>query len=182
MASRLRFSQQQQSLGEIAAYHADVQTAIYEFFAGNSAALFLRYTGSRVDEARERSLKELHLSTSLSVLSSVEASVRLDYLRRVYGRRRDPLSKAMRALYRRKSEAARLEDELLVLWREQTEIPRMLLGELIGAFKFRHWLAHGRYWTPRLGRRYDYETVFEIAHAFVDLVNDHGRMVERSQS
>jgi hypothetical protein len=40
---------------------------------------------------------------------------------------------------------------------------RSLIGELRGAFRFRHWLAHGRYWTPKLGRRYNYEDVYALA-------------------
>jgi hypothetical protein len=37
------------------------------------------------------------------------------------------------------------------------------VSDFRGALSFRHWLAHGRYWTPKLGRRYAVRDVFEIA-------------------
>jgi hypothetical protein len=40
-----------------------------------------------------------------------------------------------------------------------------LIGELRSAFKFRNWLAHGRYWTPKLGRNYDFESLYLLADA-----------------
>jgi hypothetical protein len=39
----------------------------------------------------------------------------------------------------------------------------VIIGELRGAFKFRHWLAHGRYWKPKFGRRYDFNDIYTIA-------------------
>lgn len=173
MGDRVSFSTQEQSLEDIANHHADVQAGIFEFFAGSSQALLDRYADAKVDEVRDRSLAELSFTSSLSVLSSVEAAIRLDYLRRVYDRLRDPLSKSMKDLHKDKANKARLEDDLLVLWREKTDISVVLLGELVGAFKYRHWLAHGRYWTPKLGRRYDYETVYGIAQEFIDAMDGY---------
>jgi hypothetical protein len=42
-------------------------------------------------------------------------------------------------------------------------LERKLIGDLRGAFNFRHWLAHGRYWEPKLGRNYDFVTVYGLA-------------------
>jgi hypothetical protein len=36
-------------------------------------------------------------------------------------------------------------------------------GDFKGALKLRNWLAHGRYWTPKLGRKsYSPGDVFDI--------------------
>lgn len=182
MADRVSFSAEEQSLEEIANHHADVQSGIYEFFGGRSQTLLSRYADAKVDEVRDRSLAELNLTSSLSILSSVEAAIRLDYLRRVYGRWRDPLSRSMKALHQEKENRARLEDELIGLWREQTGVSSLLLGELIGAFKYRHWLAHGRYWTPKLGRRYDYETVYGIAQEFIEAMDNYNVACDRGNT
>jgi hypothetical protein len=40
---------------------------------------------------------------------------------------------------------------------------KSLIDDLIGAFGYRNWLAHGRYWIPKLGRKYDYESVYKPA-------------------
>ncbi|AMV41774.1 hypothetical protein [Paraburkholderia caribensis] len=166
MADRVSFSNEEQTLDDIAIYYLDVQAGLFEFFSGDSQTLLQRYSGEKIDEAQERALAELDMTSSLSVLSSIEAAIRLDYLRRVYGRWRDPLSKAMKLLHQEKENNARLEDDLIRLWREETDLSKVLLGELVGAFRYRHWLAHGRYWKPKLGRKYDYQSVFEIAQEF----------------
>ncbi|KHD10883.1 hypothetical protein PN36_11400 [Candidatus Thiomargarita nelsonii] len=36
------------------------------------------------------------------------------------------------------------------------------------ASKLRHWLAHGRYWTPKLGRSYNLNTIFDIAEQLLN--------------
>jgi hypothetical protein len=40
-----------------------------------------------------------------------------------------------------------------------------VIGDLKGAFKYRHWLAHGRYWEPKLGQKYDYYSVYILAES-----------------
>jgi hypothetical protein len=171
MASRVSFSYQELSLEAVAVYHADVQAGLFDFFAGKSKTLLDRYADELIDDARGKAFAELDLSSSFSVLSSVEAAIRLDYLSRAYGRWRDPLSKAMKALHDEKENRASVTDHLISLWRDHTTVSRALLSEVIGAFNYRHWLAHGRYWTPKLGRRYDYETIYEIAQEFVDAID-----------
>lgn len=170
---RVGFSLEELSLDEIAIHHRDVKSSLFEFFSGQSRALMECYVGAKIDEARVRSLSELDLTSSLSVLSSVEAAIRLDYLRRVYAKRRDSLSKAMYELHKIKENRVNLEDELLKLWRENSSMPKSLLNEVVGAFKYRHWLAHGRYWIPKLGRKYDYEVIFEIAQNFTNEMDEH---------
>lgn len=179
MVNRVSFSHAELNLDDIAIHHANVQAGLFEFFAGNSKVLLERYRETKLDEARDSSLAELDSTSSLSVLSSTEAAIRLDYLRRVYGRWRDPLSKAMKELHQEKENQVRLEEDLLRLWREQTDVPQVLLGALVGAFKYRHWLAHGRYWTPKFGQRYDYVTVFEIAQEFIDAIDIYNTTFDR---
>jgi hypothetical protein len=48
----------------------------------------------------------------------------------------------------------------LDLWKQEFPTQKLLLGELKGALNYRHWLAHGRYWEPKLGRKYDYESLY----------------------
>lgn len=44
------------------------------------------------------------------------------------------------------------------------------ISELITAFKYRHWLAHGRYWEPKLGRIYDYYSLYDLAYEMENLL------------
>lgn len=168
MANRVSFSYEELTLADISAYFENVQAGLFGLFSKQSIAPHQHYSQNIYDEVLEKSLTELDVSSSFLVLSSLEATIRLDYLRRVYDRRRDSLSRAMRLLHRRKENHARLEGDLIRLWRQETDMSKALLGELAGAFRYRHWLAHGRYWKPKLGRKYDYLSVFGLAQEFDD--------------
>ena len=115
-----------------------------------------------IDTLKISYLKELDYSASLKLLTSIEASFRIDFGERVYTRKRDPFSRALRELHKTKGNKASLEDDIFETWKMHTDYGR-IISELKGAFKFRHWLAHGRYWTPKLGRSYDYFDVATIA-------------------
>ena len=105
---------------------------------------------------------------AMNILASLEATFRIDYLQRNYKRKRDLLSRELRAVYQVKGEYASLEDEILTAWRRCVPKYAQAISELVGAFKYRHWLAHGRYWTPRHGRRYAYHELFQLADAIFD--------------
>lgn len=165
------------TLADVARHHSVMQTATYEFFALGSVALvghpsLAGYTGQPLDEVRSTVLAELDHSSALSVLSCAEAAIRTDYFRRVYAKRKSELSRALRQIYKDKEERARLDNDLLACWRDHSDLSKGLIGDLIGAFTYRHWLAHGRYWTPKFGRRYDYHSVYNIADAFLKAIDE----------
>jgi hypothetical protein len=56
-----------------------------------------------------------------------------------------------------------LAEKIFEIWRTVYPETSYLIGELKGAFRFRHWLAHGRYFQPKLGRKYDYEGLYLLA-------------------
>lgn len=113
-----------------------------------------------------RRLDEADLTSSLTILASIEAAFRIDYLQRCYGRKKDAVSRALRKIYKAKQHNAALEEDIFQAfqaWVENSSGTRSIIGDLRGAFRFRHWLAHGRYWTPKLGRRYDFSDIFALA-------------------
>lgn len=98
----------------------------------------------------------------MSLLSAVEAAFRIDYLQRCYQKKKDNVSREFWEIYKEKETRASLKDDIFEVWKNNTAGSTRLIGELRGAFKFRHWLAHGRYWTPKLGRKYDYVSVYPL--------------------
>jgi hypothetical protein len=106
---------------------------------------------------------ELEVATSLMVLAEAEAVLRVDYLSRVRRKGKDPLSRAFRELHKQKERRVALEQDLLDTWVAHHNDCKSVVSDFRGALSFRHWLAHGRYWTPKLGRRYAVRDVFEIA-------------------
>ena len=99
----------------------------------------------------------------MTLLASIEASFRVDYLQRRYGRKKDDLSRAFRDLYNEKAQRVSLTDDILQRWREHSDVTAQLVGDIRSAFRYRHWLAHGRYWVAKLGRQYDFETVYGLS-------------------
>jgi hypothetical protein len=113
---------------------------------------------------RER-LGEVDLSFSLTILASVEAYFMVDYVLRCKLRKKDAVSQALRAIYRRKKERANLIDDILLkAWNRNAIVPPRLLNETIRAFDLRHWLAHGRWWVLKIGKpALDFVSVYSLA-------------------
>jgi ribosomal protein S26 len=166
MDERISFSNEQLDLQVISQHHDDVTLALHEFFDPASPSYTVHFVGETPAAVRQRlaeRLREYETATCLSILSSIEASLRVDYLQRRYKKKRDPVSRAFRNLYRAKQSRANLEDEILEVWATYSPVPRTLISDLRSAFKYRHWLAHGRYWVPKLGRKFDYVVIFALA-------------------
>jgi hypothetical protein len=182
MASRVAFSGEQPDLPLIESHHRDPESALRLYFSVASPSFSVRFVGySQVEVAGELSerLKEADLTSSLAVLSALEAAFRIDYLQRCYLRDKSPVSRAFRDIYREKRESASLEDDIFGVWARESNAPRRIIGELRGAFRFRHWLAHGRYWTPKLGRRYDFTGVLTLALTALGSFPLHGVPTDR---
>jgi hypothetical protein len=69
-------------------------------------------------EFRSR-IEELEKTSSLTLLSSLEAKLRIDYLKRCYQKGKDGLSKDFRAIHKQKSHRASLEEYILETWKKR---------------------------------------------------------------
>ena len=124
---------------------------------------FLGYTPKEVQEELKERIDELDMHAALGVMAALEASFRTDYLVRCDARKKDNLSRHFRELQKASGNRVSLENAILEAWKDHIQSTKTLISEIIGAFKFRHWLAHGRYWEPKLGRRYDFFSVYQLA-------------------
>jgi hypothetical protein len=123
-----------------------------------------------------QSLEEIsdYYKVTLSLLSAIEASLRIDYLNRVYRREKDNLSRIFRKIHQKKGNKASLEEDILSSWKTCHPEYKNIFSDILGALKYRHWLAHGRYWRPKFGRQYDFYSISIIAIRFyqeVPLIN-----------
>lgn len=166
MAKRVSFSGENLSLTEAALHHNDSDGALTLFFSMSSPSYPVRFAGYRPDEVRDElddRLAELNRNTTMSLLAAVEAAFRIDYLQRCYQKKKDVVSRQFLEPYSQRETRVSLQDEILEIWKNATIGSAKLIGELRGAFKFRHWMAHGRYWRPKLGQKYDYLSVYPLA-------------------
>lgn len=165
MSKRVCFSGNNQSISEIESYYNDTEQSLRMFFSTISPSYMIRffsYTPSQISIELKERLEELDQTACLSVLSSIEAAFRIDYLQRTYLRTRDKLSVDLRHLHALNGSRASLDD-ILDIWRNNFPSLKSIISELKSAFNLRHWIAHGRYWKPKFGREYDYQTIYTLA-------------------
>lgn len=173
MLKKVSFSSENLSLLNIADYYGDSEKALRLFFSPKNPAYTLRfngYTRNEVEGELKLRLQELDKAVSLSILSALEALLRVDYLTRCYKKKRDPLSRKMRNIYKSKGVRASLERDILRLWKEICPEYKGFISEVITAFDYRNWLAHGRYCEPKLGRNFDYSSLYDLAESIEQLL------------
>ena len=167
MARRVAFSSSQLEFEKIAEHYTDLEKSLnlyYSEWNPNFSERFSFYTSEEIWAEREHRIEETDSTLAMTILSTIEASFRVDYLQRCYRKKKDQLSRSFRDLYRVKNRSVSLEDDILEMWKNHSSVSAYLVGEIRGAFKYRHWLAHGRYWVPKLGRRYDFTSIYNLAY------------------
>jgi len=117
--------------------------------------------GKSVDELNayfERLLDEADKQASLFIIAAAEAAIRVDFWKRVdgkRGKRKDSVNRAFRNIYKSQKVRVRLEEDILDIWSDAVPGAKSEVGVFKGALRFRHWLAHGRYWAWKHGAEYD---------------------------
>jgi hypothetical protein len=181
MGNRVSFSPDILRIGQVAEKHTDIERSLIYYYHEPGLPLrdpkFVGYSNEEVQtEFRERRL-ELDRDSSLGILAALEANFCVDYLVRCYNKQKDRLSREFRDLYKAKGHQARLEEDILGLWKKCVPTAKPLISKIIGAFRYRHWLAHGRYWVPKLGRTYEFLSVYLLAQE-MDVVFEEQRNVQ----
>jgi hypothetical protein len=173
MGNRISFSKKHLSLSEISSYYSDCEKALILYFSPKSVDFndrFIGYTISEVEAKLRLRINELEQSTSFLILSSLEAQFRMDYLKRCYEKKKDNLSKAMRDIHQQKPNRASLEDDILKLWKQVYPEHKQVISSVISALQYRNWLAHGRYWDAKFGRKYSYPFLYNLAEEVEELL------------
>jgi hypothetical protein len=151
----------------IAEYHNDVDRSLRLYFSEASPSFSTQFFGFRPEEIQielAARLEETDQRSAFFVLTTLEAAFRVDYECRCRKKMKDRLSRGFRTIYKDQGTRVNLEQDIFEAWSENAPGLRQLVGELRGAFRFRHWLAHGSYWVPKLGRRkYDFNFVYALA-------------------
>jgi len=147
-----------QTLVEIAEYHNDAVDALRLFLSSlyvRSDPRLLGYTEREFHQWLSSPADETELRSCFTILAALEAALRIDFQLRVKRRARDSLSREFRAIYKSRQERARFDEDLLASWVRHYPSLTRLVRELRGALRFRHWLAHGRYWKRPAHGRFD---------------------------
>lgn len=124
-------------------------TIMYSDNNVNFESLFVGRSKKEVESEKEKVMRESDKTHSLLLLTSVEAIIRLDAEERYRNRGKDILSKKIREVYRSRKNI-KLEDHLIAARIEVEPELKRFYDALKIAFKYRHWLAHGRYWESNI--------------------------------
>ena len=120
MPKRVSLSGQNLSLSDIKDYYNDSKRALTLYFSFHSVDYNDRFVDCNINEIEQElqaRLDELDRLTSFSILSSLEASLRMDYLTRCNQKKKDALSRKMRKIYQIRGSRASLEDDILRMWK-----------------------------------------------------------------
>lgn len=128
---------------------------------------FIGLSLEEVDEFFEMQKGQLDLLTMFELLATVEAVLRNDFRNRVTRRKKDGLSRRYRELNKKRPGKIRLDEDILAAMLAEGASGRAV-ANFRGALQLRHWLAHGRHWSPKLGRGYTPNDVFDISRALID--------------
>jgi hypothetical protein len=130
---------------------------------------FFGMTGEQVRRQLESRLEESDARSTFVALTSLEAAFRMDFAARCKKKLRDELSKHFRSInkHRKRKDSARLDEDILEGWKTHASARSRDISELRGAFKLRHWLAHGRYLAPRFDSKYDFDYVHLMAQSIM---------------
>jgi len=104
-----------------------------------------------VDEAIREMTRELRKQIVLLLVASAEAALRVDFLERVRARRKDPVSRGLRAEARASAPRRVKLATILTVWDEETAAgsQHASIERMKKLLHYRHWLAHGRYWVEK---------------------------------
>jgi hypothetical protein len=168
MAENDYFSYEHQDLIQIDNQYKNLIAAIEEYFKAKEIPENLLHESpniikNEINKLKNDYLVELELISSFSILAAIDAAFNIDYLQRCYERKlKDNISKTFNKIYKSKVDRPSLVDDILETWKQFSFIDRHIFGNLKGAWKFRNWLAHGRYWKRNFNR-YDYFSIFTLA-------------------
>lgn len=134
---------------------------------------FVGMTESDLDAWYDAQRRELDRLTVLNLVASAEATVKVDFFRRVGQRLKDPLSRAYRNWHATLSAKRQLrpdfdDGEILDVLKKAHVMDNNIVGQYRECLRARHWLGHGRYWAkPVEVDQLDPDDVFDRATAFL---------------
>lgn len=151
---------------------------------------FLGMTADEISTYFVRAERELQIAATLALIASAEAQIRLDSKSRTSGH--DYLAQRLRTLFNTAAtdwSVSLYQGGICEAWKDYisicsfSDLDKERYRVKIGAFKnllsVRHWVAHGRYWTPPpMLAQYPpvsvAKAIKDLFHALSDVANRSG--------
>jgi len=137
-----------------------------------------RYRDQSLEELRAEfasSRKHLQYAAMLHLLTTTEALLRMAFQDLSKRKTKPAIFREFRKLNRERGEKIRLEEDILNTWIDVYPETARPIREFKGVVPLRDWLAHGRYWNPKIGRPiYEVRDVFDIASGMLRSMQEAG--------
>jgi len=137
-----------------------------------SRSKFLNYSPDEINEYFSKSTDELEHLACFSLISATEAALRIDFEERA--NRKNLKNRQLVKIFReinKNEDRIKLDEHILENWKNVIPAKKKAFSDFIGLLHYRHWLAHGRYWTPKFGQQYTVQTTFKIVDRLFDTIN-----------
>jgi hypothetical protein len=182
--SRFSINEERENLPEVWFFYRDCRYALLAYKSSILESLgkslpppveFIGMTRDEVDEHFNYLKEKLEMMISLRLLSATDACICVDFIHRTEERKKDKLSKSLVELKKEKTRR-NLDiklDEILKIWRREIPALKKQLDVFSLLLEFRHWLAHGCYWTPKFGRKRSPEEIYPIVSTLVASIESH---------
>lgn len=164
---RLSKSNQHLNFEDVAEIFAIREKSLKLFFSSTNPEYLISFVGYTPDEILEElhyQISEVERDACLNILAAIEALFRLDYAIRCEEKDKAEISRRFRYLFSEHQYRLPLEESIFEEWKNESTVKSSVISYLKGAFKYRHWLAHGRYWTLKAGKpKYDFYELYTLA-------------------
>jgi hypothetical protein len=180
MAARISLSDRKPDLNKIWDWYEDQKVALKQFEDDVHDPLkmsmripdkFRKLSPDQLKEYFTWGREELDQLFSFDIISATEGLLRRDFYEKVQEKRKSDVARRFRKIHKEKGNKISLERDILHTWKDKEPAYKILFNELVSLLKYRHWLAHGRYWEPKFGQPYNTSTSYKISKKIFNFVD-----------
>lgn len=179
--ARISFSGRENSIETIWSWYEDQKEALRDFkfkiiqsitdSSNYSNPKFLTHSLDEINRYFEESELELESLVCFNLISATEAHLRLDFYKRVYNKDKTDVGRKFREIHKKQGDKISLEIDIIENWKDYFSANKKYFSDYLGVLRYRHWLAHGRYWTPKFGQSYNVSITYDITDNIFQIVS-----------
>ena len=180
---KISLSGEEKELEEIMSWYQDQKTALLDFkdkiiniplySAGTYYSKFSDFSIEEINSYFDQSIEELTHLVCFSLISATEAKLRIDYNIKATEKHKTDIAIAFREIYRMKHSGASLKGDIIECWKRIFYEKKRIFESFNMLLSYRHWLAHGRYWTRKFGTGYNVEDTYDITESVYNIIASH---------
>jgi hypothetical protein len=168
VARKLSRSGEQLTFAEIKRIFEERKLALKLFFSSQTPQMLADSSAKERRDLLIKHIQETDYDARLNLFAAIEAAFRIDCDYCCQQRPKNPRAKAVRKMVKtfegvpsHRIALSKLFEQLLA----NGLVKRSVVNRLKQFFKFRNWLAHGRYWTFKSGVQPAFADIYELAQA-----------------